>query len=228
MEEQIHITSALKALRKRAGFSIRQATKAIGMSGTSYQRFEDPKRFEEPSLKRDYALRLAEAYEGLGSPPITKVEVLEAAGYDEFKEAYAISDALSAPVTGSAQAGSFVDFLSTHPPKIIPITSDERYPDSTPRFCISIIGEDAGDNFPVGGYAVCIGTEHLQGEIENGKYVVVHQRKAGLTEITIKKKIVKKDGTVWLLSADPKIEPIPYLSKDVEIKGLVISVEITL
>ena len=67
----------LRALRTRAGVSIRAAAADAGMkSASNWQHYESPK-FEGWSLPADYTVRLASAWQGKGDPVITMEDVLE-------------------------------------------------------------------------------------------------------------------------------------------------------
>ncbi len=67
----------IRALRIRAGLSVRAAAAHAGMkSASNWQHYESPS-FLGTSLPADYTLRLAKVWPGLGEPPIKLEDVLE-------------------------------------------------------------------------------------------------------------------------------------------------------
>lgn len=67
---------ALKKLRNRAGLSMDRLAKASGFKTASgIQRYENPTDRTSPYMPMDVVARLAGALTGLGTPPITEVEV---------------------------------------------------------------------------------------------------------------------------------------------------------
>ena len=74
------ISAALKALRERAGLSVREVARAIGL-GESYSTYATYERaFKKPFLPMDLAQKLSKALAGRGDPPITENDVLALAG----------------------------------------------------------------------------------------------------------------------------------------------------
>ena len=90
MPAQEHVTARLKAYRDRAGLSMEAIAHRLGYKGgSSYQRYEDSDRIKKDYLPFDLVLKLAEALEGLGSPPLTRREILTLSQYsDEDIDAY--------------------------------------------------------------------------------------------------------------------------------------------
>lgn len=71
--------AAIQRLRERSGLSVRDLAKRAGYAhGSGIQRYVDP-QFDEP-LTLKVAGKLAEALEGLGSPPIERAEIFRLTG----------------------------------------------------------------------------------------------------------------------------------------------------
>ncbi len=78
MVEASSVSRRLKALRQRAGLSIREVAHALGMEhGSSYQHYED--RFRKPLLPLEFAQRLVPIF---GAKGIDAAEVYALAGVD--------------------------------------------------------------------------------------------------------------------------------------------------
>lgn len=67
----------LRALRLRAGVSIRAAAADAGMkTASNWQHYESP-QFQGTTLPADYTVRIASVWPGKGSPAITLADVLD-------------------------------------------------------------------------------------------------------------------------------------------------------
>lgn len=79
--EDLPVTYALKAMRERAGLSMDRLARACGYKGaSSYQRYEDAEQYRRQWLPLPLVMKLADALEGLGEPPIARAEVLALGG----------------------------------------------------------------------------------------------------------------------------------------------------
>ena len=75
------ITGRVRTLRKKAGFSMDEFARKLGMRGaSSVQRYEDPHKYAGGYLKRDLVSEMARVLVGLGNPPIVHSDVWELAG----------------------------------------------------------------------------------------------------------------------------------------------------
>lgn len=75
------ITGRVRTLRKRAGLSLADFAKELGMAGaSSIQRYESPTDYRGGYLKRDLVALMERALVRRGSPPISREEVWELAG----------------------------------------------------------------------------------------------------------------------------------------------------
>lgn len=80
-DDDAHITARLRALRKRAGFSMETLAHRVGYRAASgYQRYESAEHYHKPFLPTDLVHSLMQVLVGRGTPPITQTEVLELAG----------------------------------------------------------------------------------------------------------------------------------------------------
>ncbi len=79
--EEPHITARLRALRKRAGYSMDALAQVVGYRAASgYQRYESAAHYHKSYLPTDLVHRLLQVLVGRGNPPVTQTEVLELAG----------------------------------------------------------------------------------------------------------------------------------------------------
>lgn len=77
----IPVTERLKALRNRAGVTMREAAGAIGKKTPSgYQHYEDPNKFFRPYLPHEIIKDLIPLFVGRGEPPITEEEMWDLGG----------------------------------------------------------------------------------------------------------------------------------------------------
>lgn len=66
---------ALKEWREKSGLSVRAAAAAAGLKLSTYQRYEDPRRFKRPQLPMEIASALAEAAVARGADPAPVLEL---------------------------------------------------------------------------------------------------------------------------------------------------------
>jgi len=68
----IEVTEALKKLRDRAGISVREMARRVGLSSSGYSHYESPARFKAPVLPLQEAQRFARALqpEGIGESEV--------------------------------------------------------------------------------------------------------------------------------------------------------------
>ncbi|MEP0518528.1 MAG: S24 family peptidase [Hyphomicrobiales bacterium] len=75
------ITAALRELRMRAGLSMEEVAKALGLRGaSSYQRYESADQYKGGFFKRDLVAKLTKALAGKGEPAIRNEDVWALAG----------------------------------------------------------------------------------------------------------------------------------------------------
>lgn len=80
-EPAAHVAERLRALRARAGLSVRAMARALGYAGgSSYQRYEDPALFGDGPLPLWLVRKLVPALEGRGVPPIAAEEIYALGG----------------------------------------------------------------------------------------------------------------------------------------------------
>jgi phage repressor protein C with HTH and peptisase S24 domain len=66
---ETHVALQLKALREKAGLSVRRAAMAMKMAASSYGHYEDPARLKGPLLPLEFARRFAAVIEAEGVDP---------------------------------------------------------------------------------------------------------------------------------------------------------------
>lgn len=99
----------LRALRERAGLSRDALAARLGYShGTAIQRYEEPAAYaKREHLRLDLALKLADVFVGMGSPPITREEVLDLAGAtDVALDRKLLRDAIAAVYVEAQEIGA--------------------------------------------------------------------------------------------------------------------------
>ncbi len=114
MTTDCRIPAKLKALRERAGLSIRAMATRVGMSPSGYFHYENPERFKSPYLPMREAHVFASALSGSG---VSADEVMQLAGGSDFAppESPPDPDAALIPVydvAASAGHGAVVDYES--------------------------------------------------------------------------------------------------------------------
>lgn len=72
----MHFGDKLRALRTRAGVSIRAAAADAGMKSASNWQHYESHQFQGSSLPADYTVRLAAAWAGKGDPAISLADIL--------------------------------------------------------------------------------------------------------------------------------------------------------
>ncbi len=110
MSEEQHITDRLRALRKRAGYSMDTLARAIGYRAASgYQRYESREHYHKAYLPTELVHRLIEALVGRGQPPVTQSEVLELAGLSNMTGS--AEPVFEVPLISWVQAGQLTEAL---------------------------------------------------------------------------------------------------------------------
>src|SRR5689334_10231955 len=86
--DDLDVPTQLRALRKRAGLTLADMAETLGLRGpSSYQRYEDPKKYKHKTLSTPIVSRLSRRLEGLGDPPISREEIWQLSGLPEqFRE----------------------------------------------------------------------------------------------------------------------------------------------
>lgn len=80
------ITIQMKRLRGRTGLSIDRFAKTLGFAGgSSYQRYEDPEKFNKQTLPLALVHKLIKHVVGMGEPPIQEAEIYALAGFQETR-----------------------------------------------------------------------------------------------------------------------------------------------
>jgi len=110
LAEEPHITERLRALRKRAGYSMDALARAIGYRAASgYQRYESKEHYHKAFLPTDLVHRLIDALVGRGQPPITHSEVFELAGLANMTGT--AEPVFEVPLISWVQAGQLTEIL---------------------------------------------------------------------------------------------------------------------
>ena len=79
MQRSQPVHSALKALRERSGYSVRELAESIGKASSTYASYER-ETYKKAYLPIDLVQSLEKAMVGRGDPPIASAEVLRLAG----------------------------------------------------------------------------------------------------------------------------------------------------
>ena len=109
-QEEPHITERLRALRKRAGYSMDALARALGYRAASgYQRYESKEHYRKTYLPTDLVHRLLEILVGRGQPPVTQTEVLELAGLANM--APVGEPVFEVPIISWVQAGQLTETI---------------------------------------------------------------------------------------------------------------------
>ena len=224
--ETEHVTQRLKSLRTRAGMSMADVAKALGLRGpSSYQRYEDEALTKDDSIPFKVVKKLLPILVGKGSPPVMEIEVLALAGTG-LQETVLASGARMIPVYGRVAAGIWQedDEVAQEAVHHIPFTSDVRYPGRI-QYARLVEGESMNVLFPNGSYAVIV---EPFAEPRNDDIVVVKRKRAGFVERTLKRvKRVNNHIELHPESRDPRFERIILngdADTEIEIEGYAIGV----
>ena len=233
-EKTFNAPLALRALRKRAGLSMRALARDLGYKGaSSYQRYEDPDSQVPGALSPHLVDKLLHVLPGLGDPPITKEEVFRLGGHKHGNLYKYYGDPMQTPIVkvlGIAAAGNWleIDAFEDKWPKESPITRDGGYSRAR-QYALQISGQSINKFLPDGAFAHCIAYDDIGSEPQSGAFYHIEQiRDHGeLHEVTIKQFWLDNGKPqFWPYSTDAKfqspIEIDPNSDIEVRIKGLVI------
>lgn len=112
------VPTRLRKLLKRSGLSLQELARGAGYKGaSSIQRYFSEAEYGKDFLTPDVAHVFATAMEGLGSPPVTKAEVLELAGIKSEPFVIPLEPApqtgawpMDVPILGTTVGGAEADF----------------------------------------------------------------------------------------------------------------------
>jgi SOS-response transcriptional repressor LexA len=165
------ITGRVRSLRKRAGLSMSDFAKALGMKGaSSVQRYENPAEYAGGYLKRDLVSLMEKALVRRGTPPIARAEVWELAG-PEFSAELAVADTnaiighktkgwgVTIPLYGQAVGGVDGEFFMNEGNKLSDVTAPP------------------GLESVSGAYAVTVSSDSMEPRYYDGEVVFVHPKR---------------------------------------------------
>lgn len=227
------VTTKLKALRTRAGLSMGQIAKRLGLkAASSYQRYEDPALFTKDSLPVPMVRKLLDVLPGLGSPPIAQEEVLMLAGIEGLTvpQLRSLDEQDWVWCVGEVAAGIWREAFEWDREEWKPIlmgVRDARYPKAR-RTALLVRGDSMDELYPDGSYVIFVRFDEIATRPRPGNKIVLLRHRQGLVEATIK--IFSKDagGKSWLVpkSSNPKYTAIALDEPDegvsAEVMGLVV------
>lgn len=218
----------IRALRERAGLTMAETAKRGGWSSaSSYQRYENPTLFTKAFLPMDVAERLIRAFNGRGSPQITRGKLL------------ALTQPIGAPSVTTVSGQRVIEVIAVVEAGVwreaVSIPEDERQTLPRPTlpgfenaevFALEVRGQSMNKVYPEGSIAFFVKPEVLA-PVE-GHIVVVVSRRGDLYETTLKELGRDQRNKVALLprSTDARHQSPIYPSKtggdSVEIIGVAI------
>ena len=139
------VTEELKKLRERAGLSMDRLARDCGFKGaSSYQRYENPKRYTKQWLPLPLVAKIAKALTGKGKPPIEQSEVMALAGVKLGREG-------KLPDTGNEQFIGLIHDTLGQPDidleKATNLPENNSLPRDVPVFGVAIGGAEGDFNF---------------------------------------------------------------------------------
>ena len=194
------VPETLKKLRIRAGCSMLEAARAVGLKTASgYQRYEDVVIYKKKYLPVDKAEGLAELLAGKGLPPIDRAEVIALAGPIAWEGKGASPDVIPAfspefgpdqvPVYGYA-AGTTDDALNLHNgAEIGRVARHPKQASIKKAFAVYVVGESMIPRFRPGQTLYILpgrwpaAGEDVVVELENGDGYVKEYRRRTQKEI---------------------------------------------
>lgn len=233
MEKPIQIPLKLKELRERTGLSMASVAKAAGYkTASSYQRYEDPALYKKETLPLPLARKLADILAGKGSPPVRREEILMLAGISELSPNQLVSLDQHQVIwcIGETEAEAWRASIEWERDRWLPFLIsfvDERYP-GVQRFALRVRGDSVDEFYPEGSYVVFVRFADIDRRPHQGDRVIVHRRRDGKIEASIKE--FKRDANkrVWLVphSSNPAHQSIVIdkagVPENVEIYGLIV------
>lgn len=207
--------------------------KAVGFrQASSYQRYEDPALYRKDTLSLPLARKLADIFEGKGSPPVRREEILMLAGIAELTPNQVISLDQHQIIwcIGEVVADVWRDTLEWPRTEWLPFLisfADERYP-GAPRYSMRVRGDSMDELYPSGSFIIFVKTAEISSKPQPGDRVVVVRRREGKMEVTAKE-LRQAQDRLWLIprSSNPKHEslpapPTPQNGEQLEIIGLIV------
>lgn len=206
------LNDQMRALRKRAKFSVRGLAEELGVSESTYAAYEDPKKFKKPVIPMQLAKRLAPIFEARGVP---NEDVFALAGVT--RELSISMESSATPygsdwlrVCGSVAAGIWKS--QTEWPE-----SEQYYVQFGPspygsesRFAVRMDGLSMNRTIPPGSDLECLYVKFSPIPPRPGDLVIVERKAHDLVELTCKR--LAMDGNDYVLlceSFEPEFqEPI--------------------
>lgn len=196
------IAPQLKALRARTQpkISSRAVAEALGIPGSSYASYEDPKKFKKPIIPLDLAKRLANLFEPLGVP---KADTLALAGLtgefsnrrDEVEDA---SEWLE--VTGAVAAGRWLEQTNWPPSERYEVRFGAPRQPGEKRFGVRMEGLSMNRTIQPNSDLECLWIKFSDVPPLPGDLVIVERKAHDLTEMTCKR--LARDSEGWCLLAE--------------------------
>lgn len=198
------IALALKDLRNRTApkrLSSRAVADALGMPGSTYAAYEDPKKYKKPILPFDLAKRLADLFEQHGIPRHETLALAGITGDLHFDFPTVAPDETEwVEVSGTVAAGRWLE-QSDWP-------ASERYEvkfgpppfAGAKRFAVRMEGLSMNKTIQPGSDLECLWITLSQVEPLPGDLVIVERHAHDLTEMTCKR--LDRDEQGWLLRCE--------------------------
>jgi hypothetical protein len=216
-----NVAVELRKLRGRLDLSMRSMARALGYKdGSSYQRYEDPEKMEDKQLPIKLALLIIGKFDGKGTPPINREEVLALVGNELSRHAnHSPLPVRGLSVEGIVAAGLWreVDF-PWDAGGDAEVPADPRFAEVR-QFALLVEGQSVNLLIQDGEYAICsrfsdLGREPLAGEL----VVVERTRDGGLHEYSIKRLKSTTGGRfeLWPESTHPDFQTPLSLGKPSE------------
>lgn len=209
------ITGRVRALRKRAGFSMGEFAKKLGYkAASSVQRYENPEEYQGGYLRRELVSSIEKALIRRGSPPISREEIWELAG-PEFAATPAEptnaligpktrGDAVTIPLYGQAVGGVDGEFVLNEGNKLADIFAPRELESVSGAYAVTVSGESMTPRYDDGEVVYVHPTERPV----RGDYVVaqIHNPNEGPPLAYVKRLIRHNEGGLVLEQLNPPKE----------------------
>lgn len=229
----------IKAVRKKAGLSVRKLAAEIGMPSSTYAAYEDPAKFKKPIIPLDLAKKIAAVVEPLG---VDRSEVFQLAGVTGELQVPTADrsgdDGGWVTVTGAVAAGVWRQETDWPAGEQYDVNfGASPYPRSK-RFAVRMEGLSMNRTIQPGADLECLWVKFSSVPPMPGDLVIVERQNHDMMELTCKRLAVIGDQYALVCeSHEPEFqEPIfigkadngSFVDDEIRIIGIVLSAKLDL
>lgn len=196
------IALQLKALRSRTQpkLSSRAVADALGIPGSSYASYEDPKKFKKPILPLDLAKKLADLFEPRGVPKSETLALAGLTGELSTQREGVNNESEWVEVNGAVAAGRWLEQTDWPPSERYEVRFGASRHPGEKRFGVRMEGLSMNKTIQPNSDLECLWIKFSDVPPLPGDLVIVERKAHDLTEMTCKR--LRRDGDGWYLAAE--------------------------